>query len=140
MSDTNKDKYHAFAIAIMLTTDSGLRADFGALANDQRTPANLKILIRHNLYNTTSGVVDGKPAVKEPAVLDQDLEDVVNQINVHTLVDNWATLGQASSVVDRSIRPLLDYDGGSCPSFLEQPGLFKNMGAMGSGLSAAASA
>jgi hypothetical protein len=140
MSDTNKDKYHAFAIAIMLTTDSGLRADFGALNPDQRTPANLKSLIRNSLYNTTSGVADGKPAVKEPAAVNQDLEDVVNQINVHTLVDNWATLNQASSVVDRSIRPLLDYDGGSCPSFVEQPDLFKNMGAVGGGLSTAASA
>ncbi len=46
MSDTNKDKYHAFAIAIMLTTDSDLRADFWSLSADQRTPDNLKTLIR----------------------------------------------------------------------------------------------
>ena len=140
MSDTNKDKYHAFAVAIMLTTVSGLRSDFGALADGQRTATNLKSLIRHNLYNTASGVADGKLAVTEPTQPDQDVEDVVDQLDVQTLVDNWATLSEASLVVDRSIRPLLDYDGGSCPSFKEQPVLFKNMGTAGSELSSAASA
>jgi hypothetical protein len=134
LSVTNRDKYHAFALAIMLTTDSGLRSDFSSLAADQRTPDNLKSLIRHNLYNKTSGVADGKLAVKEPPVQDPDLENVVKQINVHSIVDNWVTLSQASSAVDRSIRALLDYDGGSCPGFREQPDLFKNLGAVGSGI------
>ncbi|HEY1946427.1 MAG TPA: hypothetical protein VGG97_05440 [Bryobacteraceae bacterium] len=134
MSDINRDKYHAFAVAIMLTTDSGLRADFSALATDQRTPDNLKNLIRHNLYNKTSGVANGQLAVTEPTVKDPDLENVVKQINVQTIVDNWPELSQASTAVDRSIRALLDYDGGSCPGFREQPDLFKNMGAVGSGI------
>jgi hypothetical protein len=134
MSDTNKDKYHAFALAIMFTTDSGLRADFSSLAPDQRTPDNLRSLIRHNLYNKTSGVANGKLAVVEPATQDPDLENVVKQVNVYTIVENWPTLSQASSAVDRSIRPLLDYDGGSCPGFREQPDLFKNLGAVGNGI------
>jgi hypothetical protein len=134
VSDINRDRYHGFSVGIMLTTNSGLRADIDALNASLRTEANLRNLIRHNLYYTESGVQNGQLNLKPPPVPpDVDLESVVSRLNVQAVVDAWATLDQAANAINGTIRPLLGYDeGGSCPAHTEQPALFQNMGAAGS--------
>jgi hypothetical protein len=132
---TNRDKYSAFAIAVMLATDSGLRGDFSSLDVIQRTPENLKKLIRHNLYFGESGVSNGQLNLREPDQLNSDIEDVVPQLNGHAIIDNWETLSLASSAIDRTVRGLLSYDdGGSCPGYAEQARIYKEFGDVGKSL------
>jgi hypothetical protein len=136
VSDKNRDKYYAFAVGIMLTTDSGLRTDFRSLSNELRTAENLRNLIRHNLYFPESGVRNGRLALKQtPTPPNQPLEDVVRQLNTQIIVDNWEALNQASDAVNHTLRLLLDYDqGGSCPGYFEQPTLFQKMGETGANI------
>ena len=115
----------------MLTTKSGLRADFDALSREQRSADNLRALIRHNLYFNQTGVSNGQLVLQEPAVQNQELNNVVAQLNCQHVVDNWDTLITASTAVDRTIAPLMDYDNGSCPAFIEQPAMFVQMGDIG---------
>ena len=136
MSDINRDRYHGYAVGILLTTNSGLRGDIDSLNASLRTEANLRNLIRHNLYYTESGVQNGQLNLKPPPdPPDADLESVVRRLNVQAVVDAWATLDQASDAINSTIRPLLGYDqGGSCPAHTEQPALFQNMGTAGSSI------
>ena len=136
VSVINRDRYHGYSVGIMLTTNSGLRGDIQSLNPALRTEANLRNLIRHNLYYTEPGVQNGQLNLKPPPVPpDADLESVVNRLNVQPIVDSWATLNQASDVINNTIRPLLGYDeGGSCPAHTEQPPLFQNMGAAGANI------
>lgn len=131
MADAKKREYYGFAVGIMLTTFSGLRGDFRALRSDLRTENNLKDLIRHNLYNTNSGVKNGELAVNLPTTRNEELEAVVMAVNARAILDSWNTLDQASDAVNTVIFNLLDYDGGSCPGYAEQPTVFAKLGEAG---------
>ena len=132
MAEINQRKYYGFAIGIMLATKSGLRADFATLDKSERNADNLRKLIRHNLYNTVSGVQSGKLVLVEPSRPNPAIESAVVDLDTAKLLEHWAALEQATEVVEGTINLLLRYDtGGSCPGYLEQPELVNEMGAVG---------
>ena len=132
MAEKNQRKYYGFAIGIMLATKSALRADFAALDAQERTADKLTALIRHNLYNTVCRVQNGKVVPVEPSTPNPALEEAIQRLDTAKLLSNWAALEQATKVVEGAINLLLDYDpGGSCPTYLEQPEMTNEMGAVG---------
>ena len=136
MSVINRDRYHGYSVGIMLTTNSGLRGDIQSLNPALRTEANLRNLIRHNLYYTEPGVQNGQLNLKPPPVPpDADLESVVSRLNVQPIVDSWATLNQASDVINSTIGLCWDTTKAvHVPPTREQPPLFQNMGAAGANI------
>jgi len=127
-----RKKYYAYAIAVMLATKSGLRADFDNLDAELRTEVNLQKLIAYNLYNTTSGIQNGQLATSDLPTGDPVIDDVVNRLDYPAILIGWETIKQASTAIHYTILSMLDYEpGGSCPGYLEQPDLLRRMGVAG---------
>jgi hypothetical protein len=132
MSLEKERKYQGLAIALLLGTESGLNGDLTRLKPEDRTPENVKKLLRHAMYYDTSAFnAQNEFKPQSPNTPDPALDETLTKVKYQTLFNHINTFQTSSEAMTSVLSDLFFYSGGSCPTSAEQREIFRTLHQLG---------